>query len=72
MPPLITENGAPSHCATRPGFQLAELRAAHEEDHVHAGHAAAQPIGRFELADDVADHHAHRVGGAGEREAERT
>ena len=54
----------------RARFELAELRAAHEEHHVDADHAAAQAIGRLELADDVADHHADRVGGAGQRQAD--
>src|SRR4030095_9276159 len=49
-------------------FQLTELRAADEEDHVHADHAASQSIRRFDLANDVANHHADGVGDACERE----
>src|SRR5580765_4922291 len=45
-------------------FELPELRTAHEEHHVHAGHAAAQLVGRLELPDDVADDGAHGVGRA--------
>src|SRR5262245_62258301 len=41
----------------RTRFELAELRTALEEHHVDADHPAAQPVGRFELADDVADDH---------------
>ena len=41
-----------------------------KEHHVDAGHAPAQMIGRVELTDDVPQHHADRVGRAGDREAE--
>ena len=53
------------------GLELAELRAALEKHHVDAGHPAAQMVGRAELADDIAQHHADGVGGAGHGEAEK-
>src|SRR2546421_6981321 len=59
----------------RPGFQLAELRPAHEEDHVDPSHAPAQLVGRLELPNDVTNHRTDRVratygGEADEREPE--
>ena len=55
MPPVTTETVGAQPVRHEAGFELAELRAAHEEHHVDADHAAAQPIRRLELADDVAE-----------------
>ena len=67
MPPLTTDTTGPSQFADEPRLELAELRPAHEEHHVHAHHPAAQVVGRLELPDEVAEHHADRVGRAGQR-----
>src|SRR5437867_9195500 len=61
--------GRAEELSRNPGFQLAELRSAHEEDHVDPGHPAAQLVGCFELSDDVANHGADRVRSAHGREA---
>jgi hypothetical protein len=53
------------------GFELAELRSALKEDHVYACHPPAQMIGRAELADDVAEHHAYCIGRTRGREAQK-
>src|SRR5262245_26796766 len=42
-------------------LELAELRTAHEEHHVHADHPAAHRIRRLELAHEIANHHADRI-----------
>ena len=71
-PPVTTEVTAPSQLRDQAGLELAELRPTDEEHHVHAHHPAAQPIGRFELTDQVPEDHADRVGGAGRRQAQET
>ena len=69
MPPLMTEKVAPSQFATRPASNSPSCGPPDEKHHVDAGHAAAQPIRRLELPDDVANDHADRVARADERKA---
>ncbi len=61
MPPVITLNGALNKRGDQARFQLAQLRPAHEEDHIDGRHAAAQLIGRHHLPDRLAQDHADRV-----------
>ena len=68
-PPVTTDTTGADQFATQARLELAELRPAHEEDHVDAGHPAAQVIGRLELPDQVAEHHAHGVGAPVDRQA---
>src|SRR5262245_62051247 len=56
----------------RPGLELAQLRSAHEKDHVDAGHAPTQVIRRLQLSDDVSNDRAHGIRGAGERQAQKS
>src|SRR5262245_35661331 len=62
--PADDRKGGPEELRGDAGFQLAELRAAHEKHHVHAGHAPAQRVRGLELPDDVADDGADGVGRA--------
>ena len=48
-----------------PGFNFAQLRASHEEDHVHRSHSASQFVWRDELPDRLTEDRAHRISRAG-------
>lgn len=50
------------------GFEFAQLRAAHEENLIDAGHTSAQTVGRHDLADRLADDGRNGVAGADEHE----
>ena len=67
---------APSHDGQHARLELAELARRVDEDRVHGAHAAAHLVGRVELHQRAADHHAHHVERAereerGQREPER-